>query len=34
LRPHIGGRFVLQDAGQALAEVMERRAQGKIVLIA
>jgi NADPH2:quinone reductase len=33
LRPHIGGRFPLDRARDALAEVMERRAHGKIVLL-
>jgi NADPH2:quinone reductase len=32
LRPHIGGRFPLDRACDALAEVMERRAHGKIVI--
>jgi NADPH2:quinone reductase len=33
LRPHIGSRFPLERASDALAEVMERRAHGKIVVL-
>jgi len=30
--PHIGGIFPLEQAGQALAELAERRATGKILI--
>ncbi len=33
VRPHISGAYALEHASQALAEVMERRAQGKVVLV-
>jgi len=33
LRPHIGGRFTLEQTKEALQEVMQRRAHGKIVII-
>ncbi len=34
LRPHIGGTYGLTQVKDALADVMERRAHGKIVLVA
>jgi NADPH2:quinone reductase len=34
LRPHISGAFPLEDTQKALKEVMERRAQGKVVVTA
>jgi NADPH2:quinone reductase len=34
LKPHTGGAFPLTQAKDALAEVMERRAQGKVVITA
>ncbi len=33
LRPHVGGAYPLDRVREALGDVMERRAQGKIVLI-
>lgn len=33
LRPHIGGRYPLAEAGAALQTMMERRALGKLVLV-
>ena len=33
VRPHVSGRFALEQTSEALAEVMERRAQGKVVLV-
>jgi NADPH2:quinone reductase len=32
LRPHVGATYALADTGRALAEVMDRRAHGKIVI--
>ncbi len=34
LKPHVSAAFPLERTGEALAEVMERRAQGKVVLLA
>jgi len=34
IRPHVSGAYPLERTSEALAEVMERRAQGKIVLVA
>jgi NADPH2:quinone reductase len=33
VKPHISGSFPLEQTSKALAEVMERRAQGKVVLV-
>ena len=34
LKPHVSGAYPLERTGEALAEVMERRVQGKVVLTA
>ncbi len=33
VRPHVSGAYPLERTAEALAEVMERRAQGKVVLV-